>query len=216
MKKIYKSDYIDSAEKEEQTQFVFIILISLFIIIIICCIIEVYRTDRAHKRRIERETDESIILSKEQAKQMQEAVGPKFSYRPVSDLDNEITAKKPSEPLVGILKNGNLSKQQPPYTNPEGDKLMKNSGITGEFRVIKLTHSLTHTTIESQLIDHEPQWESLIGSQSSIKTSNSAESDDESSINETDLLVSMDPTSLKNSAPLSSISEVTLDKFPKD
>lgn len=129
VKKAYKSIYIDSAEKEEQTQFVFIILITLFIIIIVCCIIEVYRTDRAHKRRIERETDESIILSKEQAKQMQEAVvGPKFSYRPVSDLDNEVQ-KKPAEPLVGILKNGSLSKQ---HSMPEGEKLTKNTGISGE------------------------------------------------------------------------------------
>ena len=69
---------------------------------------------------------------------------------------------------------------------------------------------------ESQLIDHEPQWDSLIiGSQSSLKATNLDDGDDDSS-SETDLLVSTDPTSLKNSAPLSSISEVTLDKLPID
>lgn len=82
----YKSIYIDtSRDKEEQTQFVFIILTSLFIIIIVCCIIEVYRTDQQHKKRIERETDESIILSKEQATKNHESPGSrKFSYKPVS------------------------------------------------------------------------------------------------------------------------------------
>lgn len=214
VKKAYKSIYIDSAEKEEQTQFVFIILITLFIIIIVCCIIEVYRTDRAHKRRIERETDESIILSKEQAKQMQEAVvGPKFSYRPVSDLDNEVQ-KKPAEPLVGILKNGSLSKQ---HSMPEGEKLTKNTGISGE-QNLNWNVCIKNSQIalaESQLIDHEPQWDSLIGSQSSLKATNLDDGDDDSA-SETDLLVSTDPTSLKNSAPLSSISEVTLDKLPLD
>lgn len=85
-RKPYKSIYIDtSRDKEEQTQFVFIILTSLFIIIIVCCIIEVYRTDRQHKKRIERETDESIILSKEQATKNHESPGSrKFSYKPVS------------------------------------------------------------------------------------------------------------------------------------
>lgn len=68
---------------------------------------------------------------------------------------------------------------------------------------------------ESQLIDHEPQWDSLIGSQSSLKATNLDDGDDDSA-SETDLLVSTDPTSLKNSAPLSSISEVTLDKLPLD
>lgn len=123
MKKPYKSIYVDSAEKEEQTQFVFIILISLFIIIIVCCIIEVYRTDRAHKKKIERETDESIILSKEQAKQMQESLGPRLSYRPVSEIDDE----KPKS----ILKNGSLSRQQSQPSEAE-NKLAKTAGISGE------------------------------------------------------------------------------------
>jgi hypothetical protein len=60
-------------------------------------------------------------------------------------------------------------------------------------------------------MDHEPQWESLIGSQNSIKAQNI---DDDNTDNDTDdLLVSNDPSSLANLAPLSSISEVTLDKF---
>lgn len=66
--------------------------------------------------------------------------------------------------------------------------------------------------VESQLIDHEPGWDSLVlGSQNSLKTPNIDED-----ANETDMLVSTNPTSLLNAAPLSSISEVTLDKFETD
>lgn len=63
-------------------------------------------------------------------------------------------------------------------------------------------------------MDHEPQWESLIGSQNSIKAQH-IDDDTDSATNDTDdLLVSNDPASLANLAPLSSISEVTLDKYP--
>lgn len=62
-------------------------------------------------------------------------------------------------------------------------------------------------------MDHEPQWESFAGSQNSIRVQNI---DDDSDANDADeLLVSNNPSSLANSAPLSSISEVTLDKFPQ-
>lgn len=52
------------------------------------CIIEVYRTNRAHKKRIERETDESIIWSKEQATKIHESGpgGKVFGYKPVSNI----------------------------------------------------------------------------------------------------------------------------------
>lgn len=61
-------------------------------------------------------------------------------------------------------------------------------------------------------MDHEPQWESLIGSQSSMIKAHMID-DDDSVLGDTDDLVSTDPASLQNIAPLSSISEVTLDKF---
>lgn len=129
----YKSIYVDNDEKEEQTQFVFIVLITLFIVIIICCIIEVYRTDRQHKKRIERETDESIIWSKEQAAKMHhESPGSrKFSsqYKPVSFDDPDSKPNKPSEPLVGILKNGSAPK---PAADPEKPPKDPNGGIRGE------------------------------------------------------------------------------------
>lgn len=133
----YKSIYIDNDEKEEQTQFVFIVLISLFIIIIICCIIEVYRTDRQHKKRIERETDESIIWSKEQAaKMLQESPGSrKFSYKPVAFDDSENKPARTSDtPLVGILKNGNAT--SPKYSSEleKPIKDQKDHHITGGFR----------------------------------------------------------------------------------
>lgn len=68
--------------------------------------------------------------------------------------------------------------------------------------------------IDSQLIDHEPQWESLFGSHNSIKAQSI--DDDSESAHDEDLLVRKDPSSLANLAPLSSISEVTLDKLPID
>lgn len=93
----FKSQYVGSSQKEEKTQVVFITLTTLFVVIVVGCIIEVYRTNRAHKKRIERETDESIIWSKEQATKLHEpgsggivgggsgAVGGKaFGYKPVS------------------------------------------------------------------------------------------------------------------------------------
>jgi hypothetical protein len=84
----YISNYVDTSGEEEKTQVVFITLTALFFFIIICCLIEVYRSDRAHKKRIERETDESIIWSREQAAKFQKespGVGVKsVSYKPVS------------------------------------------------------------------------------------------------------------------------------------
>lgn len=126
----YKSVYIDNGEKEEQTQFVFIVLITLFVVIIICCIIEVYRTDRQHKKRIERETDESIIWSKEQASKMHESPSSrKFSYKsiPFEDADAK---PKANEPLVSILKNGSAAKQTIESEKPPKDA---NGGIRGKF-----------------------------------------------------------------------------------
>lgn len=66
---------------------VFITLTSLFVIIVICCLIEVYRSHLAYKRRIERETDEDIIWSKEQATKMHESPGvggQPYVYKAVS------------------------------------------------------------------------------------------------------------------------------------
>lgn len=60
-------------------------------------------------------------------------------------------------------------------------------------------------------MDHEPQWDSLIGSQNSLKAQSN---DDDIDMDADDLLVSNVPSSLANLAPMSSISEVTLDKFP--
>ena len=133
-RKPYKLDYVDNGEKEEQTQFVFIILITIFVVIIICCIIEVYRTDRAHKKRVERETDESIIWAKEQATKMHESSSARLSFKSIaSDHDNEAKIKvinEPTPPLVGILKNGSAK------PNVEYDKPMKD-----------------HPTIRGKLID---------------------------------------------------------------
>lgn len=96
----YKSGYVDSSHKEEKTQVVFITLTTIFVAIVVCCLIEVYRANRAHKKRIERETDESIIWSKEQATkahneaaaaQAAEAANSKaFTYKPVSKTNGKI------------------------------------------------------------------------------------------------------------------------------
>lgn len=85
----FRSQFVGSSQKEEKTQVVFITLTTIFVVIVIGCIIEVYRTNRAHKKRLERETDESIIWSKEQATKLMEvgaaAAGGKalLGYKPV-------------------------------------------------------------------------------------------------------------------------------------
>lgn len=86
----FQSQYVSSSEQEEKTQVVFVTLTAIFVLIVIGCAIEVYRTHRAHKKRLERETDESIIWSKEQATKLMEvgasAAGGKtlLGYKPVS------------------------------------------------------------------------------------------------------------------------------------
>lgn len=67
----------DENKKEDSTQVVFLTLTSVFVIIVICCLLEVYRSHLAYKKRIERETDEDIIWSKEQATKMHESPGVK-------------------------------------------------------------------------------------------------------------------------------------------
>ncbi|XP_036336765.1 uncharacterized protein LOC118746897 isoform X1 [Rhagoletis pomonella] len=100
----------DVSEKEDSTQVVFITLTSLFVIIVICCLIEVYRSHRAYKKRIERQTDEDIIWSKEQATKMHESPGvtgtQSYGYKKLPQDE-----KKPGNgaPLVGILKNGSTA-----------------------------------------------------------------------------------------------------------
>ncbi|XP_053955451.1 axotactin isoform X1 [Anastrepha ludens] len=100
----------DVSEKEDSTQVVFITLTSLFVIIIICCLIEVYRSHRAYKKRIERQTDEDIIWSKEQATKMHESPAltgtQPYGYKMLPQDE-----KKPGNgaTLVGILKNGNAA-----------------------------------------------------------------------------------------------------------
>lgn len=82
----YKSIYVNSSKKEEKTQVVFITLTTIFVLVLICCAIEVYRTNVAYKKRIERETDEGIIWSKEQATKLHESPGmgtKTFNYKPV-------------------------------------------------------------------------------------------------------------------------------------
>lgn len=84
----YKAQFVDSSRKEEKTQVVFITLTTIFVVIIVCCAIEVYRTNLAHKKRIERETDEGIIWSKEQATKLHDSPGQgvkSFGLKPVSN-----------------------------------------------------------------------------------------------------------------------------------
>lgn len=59
-----------------------ITLAILFLAIIIACAFEVYRSNRAYAKRIERETDEGIIRSKEEAAKIHET--PKMALKGVS------------------------------------------------------------------------------------------------------------------------------------
>ncbi|XP_043071539.1 uncharacterized protein LOC6558003 isoform X3 [Drosophila grimshawi] len=133
----YISKFVyDVDKKEDSTQVLFITLTSVFVIIVVCCLLEVYRSHLAYKKRIERETDEDIIWSKEQATKMHESPAvkgpsstghtgikaghnssslPAYSYKALPQEDS----KKPGNgaPLVGILKNGNVT---PPATSAPG------------------------------------------------------------------------------------------------
>lgn len=111
---------INTKEKEEKTQVVFITLTVIFIVILICCAIEVYRTNRAHKKRIERETDEGIIRSKEQATKLHESPGgggnKPYNYKAVPTTEEETKlngsnggAGTNNMTIVGILKNNGIA-----------------------------------------------------------------------------------------------------------
>lgn len=103
--------HINTKAKEEKTQVVFITLTVIFVVIIICCIIEVYRTNKAHKKRIERETDEGIIRSKEQATKLHESPGSgvkPYNYKPVP-TEEKINGSAANMPIVGILKNNAIA-----------------------------------------------------------------------------------------------------------
>lgn len=78
----YLSKFVDASHKEEKTQVMFIIAATIFVVIVIGLIFEVYRSNRAHRKRIERETDESIIFSKEQAAKFQESQSANFHSKP--------------------------------------------------------------------------------------------------------------------------------------
>lgn len=91
----YIAKYVyDVSTKEDSTQVVFITLTALFVIIVICCLLEVYRSHLAYKKRKEHETDVNIILSKEQATKMHESPGvvgggaSTFLYKPVGFIFN--------------------------------------------------------------------------------------------------------------------------------
>lgn len=149
-RKPYKSIYIDNNEQEEQTQLVFIVLISLFFIIIIACIIEVYRTDKQYKKRLERETDEGIIWAKEQATKMHhESPGSrKVSYKSISFED-----PKSTEPLVSILKNGNVAKvqQAAAIEMEKPEKIVKESNVSVKGEYLKFESSARSVVLNLHL-----------------------------------------------------------------
>ncbi|XP_034483317.1 uncharacterized protein LOC117788614 isoform X2 [Drosophila innubila] len=158
----YISKFVyDVDKKEDSTQMLFITLTSVFVIIVICCMLEVYRSHLAYKKRIERETDEDIIWSKEQATKMHESPGvkgtttttatgnsagkpmlPAYSYKALPQED-----KKPGNgaPLVGILKNGNATTQTTTTTPSTPTAATKNGDIA--------------TRIEEELEDEEEHQE---------------------------------------------------------
>lgn len=120
---------INSKTTEEKTQAVFIALTVIFVVIIICCAIEVYRTNRAHKKRIERETDEGIIRSKEQATKLHESPGTgvkPYSYKPLPTDDEKTNGTSLSVPIVGILKNNGIAGttilEEPEGATSDGEK----------------------------------------------------------------------------------------------
>lgn len=68
----YKSLYSEASTEEDETGRIVVITLSvLFVVVIICCLYEVYRSDKQYRRRKEMETDEMLLRSKEQAEKMQ-------------------------------------------------------------------------------------------------------------------------------------------------
>uniref|UniRef100_A0A182U7P3 Uncharacterized protein n=1 Tax=Anopheles melas TaxID=34690 RepID=A0A182U7P3_9DIPT len=240
----YKAVYFDPSTKEEKTQVVFITLTAIFVIIVVCCLIEVYRSDREYRKRIERQTDEDIIWSKEQAAKMQIETSTTnvkgFSYKSIPSDEKKDNGAKP---LVGILKNGSVTaaseKPPPPATVAaapvESPTQSNGTAETGGIR-------------DSQLLDHELQWESLAAEENEAllksaqhpteQQSRHGESngmggprariangnhhhhhhrvtdlDDPSDGHEEDSELTDNPVSIQALAPLSSISEVTLNRL---
>ncbi|KAL9905676.1 axotactin isoform 4-T8 [Glossina fuscipes fuscipes] len=149
----YVAKYVyDESTKEDSTQVVFITLTGLFIIIVICCLIEVYRSHLAYKRRIERQTDEDIIWSKEQATKMHESPGigvggtQSYAYKALP-----IDEKKSSNgaPLVGILKNGNS------ILNKENDETKRNEETNSPLTVDVHLDGVAEETYEDLLKTEE-------------------------------------------------------------
>ncbi|XP_058465792.1 axotactin isoform X2 [Malaya genurostris] len=152
----YVAPSVGPSKEEDKTQVIFITLTTIFVVIVVCCLIEVYRSDRKYKKRLERETDEGIILSKEQATKMQleqaatNAKGFNYKAVPIDEKKENGT----TTPLIGILKNGKItppmnaaSNDPPTYLSDKAVQML--SGIR-----------------DSQLMDHEPQWESLAAEES--------------------------------------------------
>ncbi|KAH8410696.1 hypothetical protein KR222_005144 [Zaprionus bogoriensis] len=169
----YISKFVyDVDKKEDSTQVLFITLTSVFVIIVICCLAEVYRSHLAYKKRIERETDEDIIWSKEQATKMHESPGvkathaalgmkagsssssgsgggggsaalPPYSYKALPQED-----KKPGNgaPLVGILKNGNAT----PCDTPTAGHAAKNGDIAARIVEEEEDEELLEEHVEQQ------------------------------------------------------------------
>lgn len=70
---LYTSIYsTEDVQEDGKAQIVFITLAVLFVVILVCCIYEVYRSDKQYRKRKEMETDASILWSKEQAAKLQE------------------------------------------------------------------------------------------------------------------------------------------------
>lgn len=228
----YEAIHLDQSDEEDKTQVVFITLTAVFVVIVVCCLIEVYRSNREYKKRQERKTDEDIILSKEQAaaKMHYEAAtapnaGKGYNYKAIAlDEKNENGAAKP---LVGILKNGSVT----PPMNVEANGQKTPDAVPKDEKDLQLLTGIR----DSQLMDHEPMWESLAaeetetllkegsngiddghrGSSPQLANGNHhaqhpADRDADSDNELTDPPVSM---TLQSLAPFSSISEVTLNKL---
>ncbi|XP_068148497.1 LOW QUALITY PROTEIN: axotactin [Drosophila tropicalis] len=209
----YISKFVyDVDKKEDSTQVVFITLTTVFVIIVICCLLEVYRSHLAYKKRIERETDEDIIWSKEHATKMHESPGvkvagnasggggppksagmPPYSYQALPQEDN-----KPSlngTPLVGILKNGSATASPTDCTNPSTPIAAKNGDIVTPIHEEEEEEEV-HESMEEEnkpVVVKEMQQETKLNGQQLL--------DDSSSKNTADTLASSVATS---TAPQSS------------
>ncbi|RZC34755.1 uncharacterized protein BDFB_004596 [Asbolus verrucosus] len=196
---LYVSNYLMKTEQEEGIDKIIVVVLSVFfVLIIICCIYELYRTDKQYKRRKEFETDANILWSKEQAAKMQET--------PFVQVPIEAAPKPPTQ--NGKLPNENTNSTP----NSKDADLIVSAEIVPVLeeiptKLLKRTDSKKKKRISFRDSTSELEWDTP--EENSELLSSMQEEDEESEISEEEL-THKPVSNIETMAPYSSISEVPL------